>query len=201
VTRALLQIVQQNWVVLDLGAHIGYFALLLSKLVGPRGKVIAFEPLSENIRTLEQNLTTNDCRNVVLERRAVAATTGTVILRLNDDNQLSSTASLEHGRPTAVVDAVSLDDYVSGLRERIDFVIMDVEGAEAAVLRGMRATLMRDRPILVVELHGFDLYGQDHPALQTLQSMNYRFRFLDTPGAQVHVLAEPAKPNCTGGQN
>jgi FkbM family methyltransferase len=190
VTRALLQVVQSKWVVFDIGAHIGYFALLLAKLVGPHGKVFAFEPFPENFRTLEENVRMNGCRNVFLENRAVAAISGLVNLKSNDTNRLTYTSSLVGGRPMIDVEVVSLDDYTAGLQERVQFVMMDVEGAEAAVLKGMRSILQRDFPTLLIELHGFDQSGQSHPALQELHSLDYSFRYLDGPGAQAHVLAE-----------
>jgi FkbM family methyltransferase len=135
----LRRMVQPNWVVFDIGAHIGYFALLLSRMVGPGGKVVAFEPSPDIFRILEENVRMNDCRNVVLENRAVAATTGVMTLRLNDADPLTSTASLVQGKATAEVQTVTADEYASGFGKQIYLVMMDVEGAEEAVLQGMRS--------------------------------------------------------------
>jgi FkbM family methyltransferase len=190
VKQALLQIVQADWVVFDIGAHIGYFALLLAKLVGPSGKVFAFEPLPENFRTLQENVRINGCSNIFLENRAVAETSGMVTLKSNDTDRLTYTSSLIEGQPIIDIEAVSLDDFTAGLQERVQFVMMDVEGAETAVLKGMRSTLQRDFPALLIELHGMDQWGESHSALQELHSMDYSFRYLDGPGAQVHILAE-----------
>jgi FkbM family methyltransferase len=191
VIRGLLSTVQSGWTAVDIGAHVGYFALLLSKIVGPEGKVIAFEPVAENHRTLQENVQLNDCRNVILEKRAVTSVSGQVTMRSNDTDQLTYTSSLVHGQPIAEVDAVSLDDYFAGFQERVQFVMMDVEGAEGAVIKGMRATLKHNSPTILIELHGFLEYGEAHPALQELRSQDYVFRFLDPPGSQVHILAEP----------
>jgi FkbM family methyltransferase len=193
VIRAVMSTVRKDWVVMDIGAHVGYFALLLSKIVGPGGKVIAFEPVPENLRALEENVKLNGCRNVVVENRAVSSVSGPATMRSNDAEQLTYTASLIHGRPVEDVDAVSLDDYTSTLKERVGFVMMDVEGAEEAVIAGMRNMLKRDFPTLLIELHGFEKYGESHPALRELLSLDYSFRFLDPPGMQVHILAEPAR--------
>jgi FkbM family methyltransferase len=191
VVSALLRIIRPGWVVVDIGAHVDYFTLLLAKLVGPTGKVIAFEPFPENFRVLNENVLMNDCRNVVLENLAVAATSGSASLRSNDSNRLTYTASLGHGHPVVEVEAVSLDDYTSGLQERIHLVMMDVEGVEEAVLQGMRSVLQRDLPTLLVELHDFDQTGEFHPALHELHSMDYSIQFLEAPGSQVHILAQP----------
>lgn len=191
VISALHRIVQPNWVVVDIGAHIGYFVLLLAKLVGQGGKVIAFEPLPENFRVLTENISMNSCSNVVLEGRAVSATSGTVTLMSNDSNRLSYTASLAHGNPIVNVEAVSLDDYASTLQKPINLILMDVEGLELAALQGMRSILHRDGPTLLVELHGFDRTGEFHPAIKELQSVGYSIQYLEAPGAQVHIVAQP----------
>jgi FkbM family methyltransferase len=200
VTSTLLRFVRPDWVVFDIGAHVGYFALLLSKLVGPKGKVTAFEPFPLNFQALEENIRLNNCSNVVIVNRAVAARSGTMTLRSNDKNQLTYTASLVQGQPIVDVEAVSIDDYTLRQRTRLQFAMLDVEGAEAEVLKGMRSTLRRDLPMLLIELHGFDGSRESHPALQELAAMNYRYQFLETPGAQVHVLAEPqgAGQDCGG---
>jgi FkbM family methyltransferase len=200
VISALQRIVKPGWTVFDIGAHIGYFTLLLAKLVGPQGKVVAFEPFLENFRALGENIRLNNKQNVVIEQCAVAATSGMLSLRSNDTNQLTYTASLVHGQPICEVKVVSLDDYVATQLEGINFVIMDVEGAETDVLKGMQSILQRDSPTLLIELHGFDPSGLLHPALQQLRAMNYSVQFLDTPGAQVHILGEPGavSAHCTG---
>lgn len=191
VVDVLQKLVDQGWVVLDLGAHVGYFALMLSKLVGPKGKVIAFEPHPDNFRALQENVQLNRCKNVILENRAVAATSGLTSLKSNDDDTLTYTASLVQGTTIGDVETVCIDDYLLGEHERIHFIMMDVEGMEAAVLSGMHSTLRRDHPVILLELHGFSQLGQAHPALQELRSMGYNVEYLDGPGAQVHVLASP----------
>ena len=190
VTQALLQVVRPGWTVVDIGAHIGYFTLLLSELVGPQGKVIAFEALAQNFEVLRENIVLNSCDNVILESRAVAGRSGRISLRRNDDEALTSTASIESGTPIAEVDAVALDEFLGPAFGRVHLAKMDAEGAEAALLEGMREILRRDLPILLIELHGFDTYGEQHPALRWLHERGYGFRFLDGAGQQVHILAE-----------
>ena len=191
VVRTLCKVVREGSTVLHIGAHIGYFTLLLAKLAGPEGMVFAFEPFPENFQVLKENIEMNGYPNVVVENQAVAAISGRTSLCVNDDDQLTYTASLVHGRPTLEVEATKMDDYASRFEKPIQFVMMDVEGAESEVLEGMRNLLGCDRPTLLIELHGFDELRQSHPALRTLRNISYSFRFLEVGGAQVHVLAEP----------
>jgi FkbM family methyltransferase len=67
----------------DVGAHVGYFTLLLAKQVGPSGEVVAFEPNPNIFEILKENVALNGYRNVILENKAVADQAGQVELRLS----------------------------------------------------------------------------------------------------------------------
>lgn len=190
VAKAIRSTVQAGQVALDVGANIGYHTLLLAKQVGPLGKVIAFEPLPGVFKVLQENVALNGYRNVVLENKAVAGCSGPVSIEIKDADPLTSTASIVSGRGIEV-QAVSLDDYFASRGERVAFVKMDVEHAEAQVVEGMERLLQRDRPIMLIELHAFDILGDRHPALLKVKSAGYSVVFLDARGPQVHILARP----------
>lgn len=195
VVRAIQRVVRPGWVAVDVGANIGYFTLLLAKLVGPEGRVIAFEPLPENLQVLQENIALNAYQSVTLEPRAVMEKPGAVRLYREREALLTGTASTVHGQGSGLeVPATSLDVYLRAAGERADFVKIDVEGAEEAVLSGMKRVLAEDRPIVLVELH--DNPSGDHPALATLRTGGYRIQYLDRPSKTplAHVLAEPANP-------
>lgn len=196
VVRAVQSVVCPGWVTVDIGANIGYFTLLLAKLVGPRGRVIVFEPLPENFDVLRENVDLNGYRNVILEPKAVLDTPGSARLYRQREHLLTGTASVVQGQGVGLrVPAVSLDAYLDAIGERVNFVKIDVEGAEAAVLNGMRRTLTEDRPGVLVELH--DDLSPDHPALSTLRAHGYGIRYLDRPSQiPAHVLAEPLSRSC-----
>lgn len=71
-TNLFKKIVKEGDVVIDLGANIGYFALLAAKLVGPTGKVFAFEPEPQNFSYLKKNVELNNYTNVMIEQKAVS---------------------------------------------------------------------------------------------------------------------------------
>lgn len=193
VVRAVQRVVHPGCVAVDVGANTGYFTLLLAKLVGPQGRVIAFEPLPENFQVLQENIRLNAYRNVTLEPRAVMDTPGSVRLYRQRDHLLTGTASTVQVTGVGLeVPAVSLDVYLRATGGRADFVKIDVEGAEGAVLTGMRRVLAEDRPIVLVELH--EVTSEDHPALSALRTSGYRIHYLDRPATVplAHVLAEPA---------
>jgi FkbM family methyltransferase len=189
VAQVIQREVRPSQLVLDIGANIGYFTLLLAKQVGPEGKVIAFEPFPKIFEVLKENVALNGYQNVVLESKAVADRTGPVSLSQKGKEPLSTVESIVSG-PGITVQAVALDDYFDGRRDRIDFIKVDVEGAESLVLEGMHNVLSRDRPILLVELHGFNTTGERHPALLRLREAGYAVSFVDKAGYLAHVLAK-----------
>jgi FkbM family methyltransferase len=163
VMRALRRLIRKDAVVFDVGANIGVFALVLSRLA-PHGRVFAFEPAPENFDYLEKNLAANGAGNVVAERCAVYDETGTVPFVFSPASPSGSfvptgvSAGAAHAGDSQQVEAVSMDDYVRrrGL-DRVDLIMVDAEGAEMAVLRGAPRTLDTFRPALLVEVNPVSL--------------------------------------------
>jgi len=76
--------IKKEDIVIDIGANIGYFTLLLSKQVGDKGKVFSFEVETENFKLLEKNVKENHIRNVMLENVAVSEKEGKIKLYLSN---------------------------------------------------------------------------------------------------------------------
>jgi FkbM family methyltransferase len=158
VMRALGRLIGRDAVVFDVGANIGVFALVMSRLA-PRGQVFAFEPAAENFGYLEKNLVANGAGNVVAERCAVYDKSGTVPFVFSPASPSGSFVSRDgHAGESQPVEAVSMDDYVEGRGlPRVDLIMVDAEGAEMAVLRGAARTLAKFRPALLVEVNPVSL--------------------------------------------
>lgn len=133
--------------VLDVGANLGYYALLFARAVGPDGIVECFEPEPQNVETLTENIRANRLmERVRIHPVAVGETSGSVRL----DPGLNGVVN---ERGTLKVAVVRLDD-LDDLRDRpVDLLKIDVEGYEGPVLRGAARLLARDRPSLFVEIH------------------------------------------------
>jgi FkbM family methyltransferase len=155
--------VKQGQHVLDVGAHIGLFAMHMATLVGPGGSVHAFEPFAENAECLDLAVRENGFEDrIIVERRAVGRQTGNSALvfaphSLNTGGAFLSPsgAPVPGGHEVRTVSTVALDDYP--LRRPVSFIKLDVEGAEPLVVTGAMRLLREDLPILLSELHPLQL--------------------------------------------
>jgi FkbM family methyltransferase len=134
-TKLIKNLVKKGDVAVDIGAHIGYYTLLLAKLVGKSGEVIGFEPDPDNFQLLKKNVMVNGYTNTILEYKAVSNKLGAVTFYRS---ALSSGQGKLHNSDNCEpvqVDAVTLDSYFEGYERGIDFIKMDAEGAEACILQ------------------------------------------------------------------
>ncbi len=173
--------------VLDVGAHVGYYTLLSSVLVGDRGAVWAFEPNPQNAGFLRRHVEINGRGNVRITQAAVSDTDGTARF---DFGTGSGTGHLAEGGALEVR-TVRLDDFARENGLRVAAVKIDVEGAELAVLAGGEETLRRDRPVIFLSTHGAEVHRL---CLAWLRERGYTLRpILGTDlDAATEVLCTPA---------
>jgi FkbM family methyltransferase len=157
-TNVLRQYAREGSLCVDVGANLGYFSIFMSRLVGGRGQVIAFEPMPDTVEILQKNVRVNDLRNVTVVQAAAGDVTGSVEFFSEQSQSMTKTASMLNHRfqgaaRTTIVPSIRLDDYFVGAARYPDFIKIDVEGAEESVLNGARETLARSSPALVVEIH------------------------------------------------
>jgi len=192
VVRVIAENVKPGMVALDIGAHSGFYTLMLSKLVGPGGKVIAFEPLPANFRTLEENMALNGITNVQLQQRAVGEHSGEGDLEVPDPENSLVAGPMIPGDPhgSMKIPMVSLDDFLFGQTPPVDFIKMDVEGAEGDILRGARRILETSHPRMMVELHGMEKQEARHPVANLIAEFGYEIQWLGDMGNTAHTFAE-----------
>ena len=139
----------------DVGANIGYFAMMASKLVGNHGTVVCFEPSIRAVEILSHNIQLNNCQNVVLFSNGLGDHPSIQTLYLaRGDNIGATTTRKAHGSiGTERIAILRLDDLVDGLGLVPDLVKVDIEGGEIAALRGMERALTTHSPPVVCELN------------------------------------------------
>jgi len=150
-------------IVVDAGAHIGLFTIKASKIIGVRGRVIAIEPEAQNLFLLKKNIDINKLDNVIVVEKGIWDKRDTLMMKLFGD---STSLSSFHGnqfpgaeRPTGFAEIVvdTLDDILIELGvKHVDFVKMDIEGAEVEALKGMEKTLDNNNIKLAGEYHIVD---------------------------------------------
>jgi FkbM family methyltransferase len=191
VVEAIRGRVTPGMTALDVGAQSGFYSLLFSKLVGPAGNVVAFEPLPANYRLLAENLDLNRTMNVTAECSAVTDRSGEIKFDFPAEAPwlLAGPVLASDNRGTFNVPSVSVDDYLLERKSPVDFIKIDIEGAETMALRGAIHTLRRYHPILVIELHstGADLPLVSVPAY--LEELGYQVQWLRKEGDTAHILA------------
>jgi FkbM family methyltransferase len=155
-TQAVFQkFAKKDGVVFDIGANAGFFTLLASCLVGPGGRVVAFEPVPRNVEILRRHLEMNRVENVDVRGVAVSDVTGVARMRTGHSNlewKLAPEGDTE-------IETVTLDElWNAGALPRPDLVKMDIEGAEAAALAAATRLVAEARPVFVLSAHGKEQY-------------------------------------------
>ena len=147
------QYIQPGMVVIDAGAYAGYYTLLFSELVGPTGKVYAFEPHPENFDTLKHNSQQSRFKqNIVLLQNAVSDRVGTVQISAHKtDTAKTSLYSAEKNNISLTIETTTIDSFfVKYNLAKIDLIKLDIEGAELAALDGMQNLIASNNKLMVI---------------------------------------------------
>lgn len=199
-TALCKRIIQKGDTVLDMGAELGYFSLLFSKLVGQGGRVLSFESDPYCLEKLRANIRRNHYMNVTVIDKAVSGNSGRTKFFVAKDKGTSSIFyPNELGGEWIDVECITVDDYLESQQiTAVSFFKMDVEGAEDGVFKGMSrmvAAAKRDQRRLcgVVELSPRLLRAagvSPETFLYNLQSDGFELFFIHVSG---EVSAFPAK--------
>jgi len=162
----LEQLNLKGLIVYDIGSSSGTFTVFFSRNVGRQGRVIAFEPLEENCRALEDRAKRCRLTNIEIINLGIGNEHGyrNIAVRAGESatasmqEEIFSSIKSEIGSTVRSIKIDTIDNLV--LSRRIlspDFVKIDVEGMEIEVLYGMEQVIMAKKPILFCEIHGIDL--------------------------------------------
>ncbi|HEY2413449.1 MAG TPA: FkbM family methyltransferase [Pirellulaceae bacterium] len=162
------QAVRPGWLVVEAGASSGAHTLVFSRSVGKSGHVIAFEPQRALFQVLCGNMALNSITNVECRREALGEKPGKIRVPPLDYSQEANISGLVLGGDRG--DEVSVITIDSLNLPRCDFLKIDVEGLELAVLRGARKTIEKRRPILYLD----NRRRENSPAIiELLHSLDY----------------------------
>lgn len=194
----VLDLVNSGQTVYDIGANIGYFTLLFAKRVGSKGHVFAFEALPTNVDRLKNNIGINGFEDsVTVVHAAVQDRSGKSEFLIGPSTGMGKVAgsggrSRVEYEESIHIDGIAIDDFIDVFgNPSPDIVKIDIEGGEILALPGMDKLLLGRRPILLVELHGFeaaqvtwDFLVQkhyrmctmelDYPPVENIQDLNWK---------------------------
>lgn len=182
VAKAIDKIVKPGWLCADIGSNVGIFSLLMAKKAGLFGRVVAVDAFFENLEAVERNASLNGFsgRIEVCHFAATDGKTTTAKLYAGKNNAseewniIGTDVAGVSTREAVDVPAMSLDRFFPQFA-RLDFVKMDIEGAEAMALAGMRRILNQSRPLMIIEFHN----GQTWSKRSLLYEAEYRLYTLD----------------------
>jgi FkbM family methyltransferase len=187
--------------VIDVGAHIGLYTLIAAKRVGSSGKVIAIEPDPDNFKILKKNILLNQLSNVEALECAVYSTKEKLKLFLPELEQgrtIFNTVMQDRAGTSnnfLEVEANTLDNILNENNiQRVNWIKIDVEGAELEVLKGAVDTLSSNKNItLVIEIHGMENYIQ---MIEYLRRSHLRIIYekRNEKGDWRHIVAEKFEP-------
>jgi len=167
--QLIVREVLPNSVFWDVGANVGFYSLLASKLVGS-GKVFAFEPAPRNLSYLRKHLAINRTKNVEILATAVSDRIGTASFEIEETGFMGHLS----GEGSITVQTTTLDSLVEeGKVLPPNYMKMDIEGAELLALRGASHTFQRFRPVLFLATHGRQIKEK---CCQLLDSWGYVWR-------------------------
>ncbi len=165
---ALRDLCKPGDVVFDVGANFAGLTTVMSRMVGPRGVVCAFEASPRIVDKTQRNLVLSGCNNVQLFHNAVYHTSQETV-KIYLGSHLNDSIYSEHGQGSAYsVKTIALDDFVAHTNLIPNLLKMDIEGAEFDAIQGFQNTLAAAKPHLILETQ-----RDDTRCLDFLQNMGY----------------------------
>ena len=183
--EAIQKTVREDDIAYDVGAHVGYFSVLMGDIVGSGGKVIAFEPRGLNLGYLQRHVSVNNCNNIEIVSKAVGDHSGQAKL----ETRTGSGTGYISDTGDEAVEITSIDELVeSGALPPPTFLKIDVEGGEMAVLRGARKVIATQRPRMILATHGDEI---DAECRALLTEWNYDMQDIDHESGTKEMIVTP----------
>jgi FkbM family methyltransferase len=163
---------------IDVGANIGKYAVMVGRRLKNKGKVIAFEPMHENFEILKKNIKLNDLDNVVIPLEvALGNREGNINFYIDSEGIGGRHSLVKKTKNKIKVKVRKLDNVLKELKiKRVDLIKIDVEGAEAEVLKGAVKTLKNYHPKII-----FEAWDEDYlkKCKKVLDKFGYKVKKID----------------------
>jgi FkbM family methyltransferase len=177
-TTAIEKYCRSGFTVLDIGANIGAHTLHMASIIGESGRVFAFEPTNYAYQKLLHNISLNQFENIT-----------PIQIVLSDKNLLRQSIHFRSSWPTkgnpveqeSIVDFIKLDDWCKRENlEHVDLIKLDVDGNEYSVIKGAKSLLIRQHPLILMEVWGLNFSNELKNPFILLKELGYRFFHIST---------------------
>lgn len=166
-------------VVAEMGAYMGYYTMYLSEKVGENGRIIAIEPLPDNLDYLYKNIKKNNINNITVVPKGVwNKKEKLTFFRKQDDHQSASLILKDVERKKKEIDVDSLDNILSESNvNKVDFMIIQLNGVEYEALEGL--TKIKPRNISIAARYDKDNVKTSHKIKSLLEKRNYTVKIVN----------------------
>lgn len=180
-TKIMKKWLKKGMIIVDLGANIGYYALLEASIIGDKGKIYAIEPFPSNFELLQKNIELNPYENIIEPYNiAIGNKIGTEKLFVSKQHNLCNMLASENS-DFVEVKTETLDNFVAD-KKLPDLIRMDVEGFEYYILDDMKKTLQQCKSCkMFIEVHPFQMHekGLDYKKpLKTLFDLGFKPKYI-----------------------
>lgn len=151
-TKIFIDYVKPNDVVLDIGAHLGYFTCIAAELAH-NGRVYAFDTDQKSCELIAGNAQLNNLNNIFIQHAAVTDKSGFIKIRNLEEPNPGLVINTKISTDSIEVKSISIDEFILRNNLTPNFIKIDVEGAEGLVVSGMQKTLQLKNLTLLVEIH------------------------------------------------
>lgn len=177
-------------VVLDIGAHIGLFSVIASEISGNTGKVFAFEPSPSTLAFLNKTISINKKDNIIFPvQQAMSNEIGKLTFFVSDDkidNSNSLVSYKDDRKLTGIeVEVNTIDNFAAKNKlDKVDFIKIDVEGAEYDTLRGGTDVFISKKPVCILAIHPIPIKAKGdklEDIFDYIEKLNYRILYNNKP--------------------
>jgi FkbM family methyltransferase len=195
-TKKFIHAINPGNVVMDLGANIGYYSLIASKYIGHEGHVFSFEASPKVYESLCKNCSLGN-KNISHFNLAIADKEGKLKFNLPQNPQEQGSGSLSTNNTGDIeVESISIDQFVQTENiTRLDFIKMDIEGAEVKAFLGMKETISKYKPKMLFEFSPSRYEDieitQFESLVKIMKDLRYKFRFLTRNGEWENIKSFP----------
>ena len=187
-TELVKQEIHEGDYVVDVGAHIGYFSLIFSKIVGKQGKVFSFEAEPSNFEILKKNLEENNIQNVICENIAISDKIGKIKL-FTSESSTGNRLFSSKGSNFIEVESNTLDNYFGTKIKNIKFIKLDIQGGEPLAIKGMEKIIENNNSLkIMLEWwpNGIKKLGENPEShLELLEGVGYQILEIDDKNRKI----------------